>query len=262
MRDKEQSRYLKIGVFVLLCTGLIVVGIIIFGSFHLFERRLYVETYFNESVQGLAIGSPVKYRGIDIGRVQAINFVSNIYNVSHKDNKYARYIYVLLSLKPNFLKDMKDVEMKGRLEHSVKDGLRIKLALLDLTGNAYVELNFTNPRQNPVLPINWKPKHYYVPSTQSILLKFTDSIQGVLQGLQDVNFPDFFNNIQTLAKSTNEAMMTIDKILDRTQGSVVRSMRNTAAITRNVNQLTASVKSNPSQLLFSKPAVIDPARLQ
>ena len=110
MRDKEQSRYLKIGVFVLLCTGLIVVGIIIFGSFHLFERRLYVETYFNESVQGLAIGSPVKYRGIDIGRVQAINFVSNIYNVSHKDNKYARYIYVLLSLKPNFLKDMKDVD--------------------------------------------------------------------------------------------------------------------------------------------------------
>ena len=233
-----------------------------YGSLHLFERRVYIETYFNESVQGLAEGSPVKYRGIDIGRVKTINFVSNIYHLSKADSKYSRYIYVLLSIKPGFMNDMSESKAAKRLPEAIKEGLRVKLALLDLTGNSYVELNFMKASQNPVLPIDWKPAHFYIPSTTSVLVKFTDSIQSVLQGLQEVNFPKFFNNIQTLAKSTNDAMQTVDAILSRSQGGIIRAVRNTASITHNLNQLAGSIKSNPSQLIFGKPQVIDPAKLQ
>ena len=70
----QRANYFKLGLFVI---GAVVAGILvllIIGSGRLFERRLIVETYFKESVQGLDIGSKLKYRGVTIGVVTKITF--------------------------------------------------------------------------------------------------------------------------------------------------------------------------------------------
>ncbi len=38
-----------------------------------------METYLNESVQGLEVGSKVRYRGVVVGEVRRIGFTYNIY---------------------------------------------------------------------------------------------------------------------------------------------------------------------------------------
>jgi len=39
-----------------------VVGIVVLGTAQLFEKHVKVETYVDESVQGLDVGAPVKFR--------------------------------------------------------------------------------------------------------------------------------------------------------------------------------------------------------
>ena len=43
---------------------MIVVGVVVLGGGALFRRTVIFETYLQESVQGLDIGSPVRYRGV------------------------------------------------------------------------------------------------------------------------------------------------------------------------------------------------------
>ena len=66
---KKEIRYFKVGLFVIASTALLIVAILFFGAAKYLEPKIYVESYFNESIQGLEVGSPVKYRGITIGHV-------------------------------------------------------------------------------------------------------------------------------------------------------------------------------------------------
>ncbi|MEO5701316.1 MAG: MlaD family protein, partial [Casimicrobiaceae bacterium] len=68
------ANYFKLGLFVIAGVGAAIALLLIIGSGRYFQPRVVIETYFNESVQGLDIGSKVKYRGVVIGDVTAISF--------------------------------------------------------------------------------------------------------------------------------------------------------------------------------------------
>ena len=76
-----KANYFKLGLFVLgaIAAGLIV--LVVVGSGRWFQPKLTIETYFNESVQGLDIGSKLKYRGVAIGDVTRIGFSYNKYQL-------------------------------------------------------------------------------------------------------------------------------------------------------------------------------------
>ena len=80
-----QAHYFKIGVFMLSGITLAVLAVIILGAGALFKKKIMMETYFDESVQGLSVGAPLKYRGVTIGKVEHIGFVRNEYNTELSD---------------------------------------------------------------------------------------------------------------------------------------------------------------------------------
>jgi paraquat-inducible protein B len=65
-----------IGIFVAGAIGLIVAGILIIsgGKLLLIDKTNYV-LYFQGSVKGLNIGSPVSFRGVNVGTVTNIQLV-------------------------------------------------------------------------------------------------------------------------------------------------------------------------------------------
>ena len=70
----QKANYFKLGLFVI---GAVVAGVavlLIIGTGRWLKPRAVMETYFNESVQGLDIGSKMKYRGVVIGEVTRISF--------------------------------------------------------------------------------------------------------------------------------------------------------------------------------------------
>ncbi len=263
MKGSEEKQYFKVGVFVICSFALLIVLLLIFAGGHWFSRTIKVETYFNESVQGLTVGSPVKYRGITIGKVTRITFVGDVYHFSKRGSKYARYIYVLFSINPSQAGYEGHIgQLHQFITKQVEDGLRVKMVLQDLTGNVYLELNFNRPdNESHQLPVVWQPQHIYIPSTESVLTRFADNIQNILNGLKDVNFKQFFTNIQDVAKSTNDAMKNVNNILVRSKQSVIQTSKNMDAISKNLRGLTSELSANPSSILFDKPQQIDPSQL-
>src|SRR5437870_11494562 len=62
-----------IGAFVIGAFVLGVVGLVTFGGVSIFSKPQRFVVYFNESIHGLDLGSPVKLRGVRVGRVADLN---------------------------------------------------------------------------------------------------------------------------------------------------------------------------------------------
>jgi paraquat-inducible protein B len=261
VKRSQEANYFKIGVFVIIGFVLLVIAIFMFTSFSLFKKTITIETYFNESVQGLSVGSPVKFHGLTIGEVKKVTMVSQIYPKSLRSPTYSRYIYVKMIVDPAFLNISQGMDTTEALKRDVADGLRVKMALSGLAGSVYLDASYMSAEGNPALPIDWTPASVYVPSALSVLTKFTDSIQKVLQGLQDVNFKQFFGNVQTLADTTDKAMQRVNTLLAETQGNLTALSRNSAVASNNILGMTQRIKSNPSALIFGQPKPINPKEL-
>jgi paraquat-inducible protein B len=61
-----------IGAFVVGAVALLVMGIVVFGSGRLFADTTPFILHFAGSVDGLSVGSPVKFKGVEIGSVTSI----------------------------------------------------------------------------------------------------------------------------------------------------------------------------------------------
>src|SRR5437867_4516180 len=61
-----------IGAFVVGALALAVIGVAVFGSGRLFRKTQEFVLYFDRSVNGLRVGAPVKFKGVEIGAVTRI----------------------------------------------------------------------------------------------------------------------------------------------------------------------------------------------
>ena len=61
-----------IGLFIVTGVALGVTGLLLFSSSKLFSPTIDRIVYFNESLNGLNEGAPVKYRGVTIGSVKQV----------------------------------------------------------------------------------------------------------------------------------------------------------------------------------------------
>ena len=62
-----------VGLFVIIGLSVSFISILWLGMSHYFEKGQHYVAFFDESVQGLDKDSPVKYRGVSIGRVKSIS---------------------------------------------------------------------------------------------------------------------------------------------------------------------------------------------
>src|SRR4029079_13920980 len=100
----QKANCFKLGLFVI---GAVVAGILvlfIIGTGLFFERRVIIETYFKESVQGLDIGSKLKLRGVTIGEVTRISFTYTKYQQDLPITQRERYVMVEEQLKPRLVR--------------------------------------------------------------------------------------------------------------------------------------------------------------
>jgi phospholipid/cholesterol/gamma-HCH transport system substrate-binding protein len=182
--------YFKIGLFVISATVLAVIGIVVLGVGSVFQRNPLVETYIEESVQGLDVGSPMKFRGVLVGKVEDITLTSAVYNTRR------RYVLVRIGITSNLfqfpLADPNDPTFRSELER----GFRVRLAAQGLTGVAYLEADYLDPERNPPLEIDWQPKYPYIPSARSRILQLGDSVERILQNFEQLDIPQLTSSIE------------------------------------------------------------------
>ena len=219
----ESARYFKIGLFVISAIVLAVIGVVVLGGGAFFQRTNIIETYIDESVQGLDVGSPMRFRGVLVGKVEEITLTSVEYNTKR------RYVLVRADISSQF--PLSDPASPSFLTE-IEKGLRVRLAPQGLTGTAYLEADYLDPSQNPPLEIDWQPKYPYVPSARSKILQLSDAVERILRNIGEI---DLDRLIGTMQNSLN----TIDKLA---KGA------NVEKISAQATQLLTEVRETNRQL--------------
>jgi phospholipid/cholesterol/gamma-HCH transport system substrate-binding protein len=224
--------YFKIGVFIISAIAIAVLGVILLGVGTLFRSQVLAETYFDESVQGLDIGSPVKFRGVQIGIVEQITLTSVEYSTRR------RYVLVRAGLETSVFRDV-FVDVGGpRFAAELEKGLRVRLAPQGLTGVAYLEADYLDPARYPPLAIDWQPAYPYIPSARSTITRLTESIDRILRNVENVD-------IQRLTDTMEKSLSTISKFTEGLQLEKIAPQVN-AILTeiRDTNRELRSVITN------------------
>ena len=73
----KQANTNLIGRFVVGAVVLAISGILLFGSGKFFSHEKPFVLFFNESVKGLSIGSPVDFKGVKVGEVTEAQIQAN-----------------------------------------------------------------------------------------------------------------------------------------------------------------------------------------
>ncbi len=177
-----RGTYLRVGVLVLAGLALLVAAVLFLGGNQIAHGRPY-ETYFRDSVQGLDVGAPVKYRGVTIGAVTQIGLSGAEYGRGAPDEiRRATFRTVFV----RFEIDMSRVGQPPG-EAQVEEGLRTRIAPQGLTGQSYIELDFANAQRFPVLEVPWRPRYTYLPSMPSTLSQVQDAATVLLGKIQQVD---------------------------------------------------------------------------
>jgi paraquat-inducible protein B len=265
MINNNDTSYFKIGTFVLVGLGLIIFALLIFGSSKLFQPIVYVETYFEESVQGISEGTPVKYRGLQIGYVEKIAFTDEIYGSHHSGSSvgiHNRSIYVRIAITSKLFTQLSDDEVKQLLSKEVAMGLRVKIVAQGLTGISYLELDYANPKSIIPTAINWHPNDFYVPSVTSTLTRLSENAQYIMNELKDVNFKKLFQDVNLLTISLGQVAAKTSGFLSQINYPSAITMQNLEVISSNLRMLSEQLKLNPSSMVFGKsPRPLDPGKL-
>ncbi len=202
-----KANYFKIGIFVIAATIIAIIAIIILGVGTMFQKKIMIETYIDGSVQGLDIGSPFKFRGVKLGNVEKITFVAREYDFDRGSEEYLSYgQYILVKSTFDSSQEITEEEMRFFVEKMIKKGLRFRLASQGVTGAAYLEADYLDPEEYPPMEITWEPHTYYVPSVPSTITEFTESVDKILEKLEEINIQGITTNLESILVSVNKML--------------------------------------------------------
>jgi len=226
---------------------LAVVAVLLLSSGDLFVQKPRFVLYFKGSVKGLNVGSPVTFRGVNVGTVTNIQLVMG---VSKADIR----IPVTIEINPaNFLNsDLMIKEMSrssnARLSTLINAGLRAQLQLQSLlTGQLFIQLDFYPGTRVDLIGDDRYPEIPTIPTPiEKITRKLEDfpvdqvmnNITSISEGLNKlVNSQELHQSIQSL----KETLETINRLvkspeLQKSITSLHAALEDFGSLSRNVNK--------------------------
>jgi len=170
-----------IGLFVMV--GILIgVGIIVWiGASKYFQKGSTYVTFFDESVQGLQMDSSVKYRGVDVGRVERIRVA------------------------PDF--KLVEVVMKVELEGDLQQNTVAQLKTAGITGIVFIELDRKKPEDPDRSPhISFAAEYPIIPSRPSELRLILTGVDDVLQNIKAIDFKGLSDQFKSAGKATENLL--------------------------------------------------------
>ena len=151
---ETDRHYFIVGLFIVGLSGLAAVcSVWQTGAGH--RDDVLYRIHFGESVSGLALGDPVKFRGVDVGTVKALSI----------DGVDPRRV---------------QVDVKLRKETPVKTDTRASLNLKGITGVVFVELNGGSQNAKSLLDVTPDDQIPEIPSEKTGLKAMLEELPKVV----------------------------------------------------------------------------------
>jgi len=219
-----------IGVFVLGAVALVVAAVLAFGAGRFFTKQYVFITYFDGSVKGLSVGSPVMFRGVKIGSVIDISITVDPSGRGLK-------IPVVFTLEPakfggtaaEMQRDPKSMQ-KAVTEY----GLRTQLQSMSfLTGQLMVSLDFF-----PEKPARFAGLSREYPEIPSV----PTSLEELQKTVEHLPFREMVKNLNSTLAGIDRLIKSID---------TKDALHNAEATLRDVRTLVRHVDARVGPLMES-----------
>lgn len=202
------ARKIQVSVGIMMLVG---IGLLLGFVFFLTQNRLsgsdvVMETYIRESVQGLEVGSPVRYRGVSVGRVTEIGLASAEYRRPEGEPFAGAFQLVVVRFAVN-LRRAGDIPS---LDDAVNLGLRARLSSQGITGVSYIELDFLDADRGERRQVPWEPRFPWIPAVPSTLTQVSSAAETIMRQLQDVDFGELFTTINSLATELRDQVKGLE----------------------------------------------------
>lgn len=203
----QKANTTLIGAFVIGALVLAIMAVMFFGSGMFDSRRTQLVLYFEDSINGLDIGSPLKFKGVTIGRVSQVSIRAP--GQHEGDNS----VPVLVELNNKLVARRGVVEQLTNVkevDELVKKGLRGKLQQLSfITGQLYVELDFYP--DSPVV-MHGRPENgvIEIPTLPSQLGSLMRAVQGTVENLALIDYAAIGHRVQSILERVDAGVEKID----------------------------------------------------
>jgi len=211
---ETEKYYFRVGVFCLAVAAAFVYYLINFGGGQESKSMTRYAVYFDNSVAGLTRGAPVKLKGIAVGLVDDISFVS-------RENDRILVVADIVETAPIRQDTVASIELQG------------------ITGTTYLSLQNTRPSEPPVYLKKGKGEKY------PVILSEKSELQTVLS-----NAPEVMGGLARTA--TQMQKLLSDKNIIAAQGILLGSNEVLAEATgalRAIKMLARPLREAPSVII-------------
>ena len=228
----ERIIRLRAGIFAALALALLLVMMFFFGLSEIFVKKASAVTYFSESIQGLSVGSEVKYRGVRIGMVKDISILAS--------DKLIRVdmdieLECFDGMCKNGSADERKLQFRKFIKREIAQGMRCRLEFLGITGMKYVSLDyFAKPGEVPDSPVTVSGRDgIYIPAVSSTFKDILVALTSALDRLSKVRFENLYAQVESVLRELNSTL---------SDPAVRQSLENVNRATANIESSSASLK--------------------
>jgi len=229
----EKVNYALVGLFVIVLGGALVVAVLWLGYGQPTERYRTYAGYFEESVSGLSEGAAVRYRGVEVGRVQRIDL----------DREDPSRVEVLLDIEP---------------DAPIKTDTIALLASHGLTGLAFVELT-GGSRDAPRLEAPPGAPYPVIETGPSLFVRLDTAVSTLLEEMR--------GTVTALGTVGDQVSHLLDSQNIEVSAEILRNVRNvTASLADQSADLAAGVEhvnriaADAARVSGELPEVLDRVR--
>ncbi|NLW80541.1 MAG: MCE family protein [Desulfovibrionales bacterium] len=245
-----------VGLFMTAGLALATVAIIWLGMTSFLRKGEMFVTYFDESVQGLGVDSPVKYRGVPVGRVTDIRIAPDYHLIE---------VVILV--------DDEHTGVENRFAGSVAS-----LANVGITGAMFVEIDKAKPSTLDLAPpLSFTPEYPVIPSKPSEIKKFFSEIEQIARKIQSIDFKGISDQalatfgslnagiesaqIGAIASDIRTLLASLNAVADPTRlNAMAQNMDRTVLASRTLMERAATDLSRLDEILGQIQGIVNASR--
>lgn len=262
-----------IGIFILAAFFIFIATFLLINQDRFFSRSIKYVLYFQGSIKGLNVGSPVVFNGVPIGRVIGISLVTDVQTMEIQIPVYIETnenSFVVLNSRGHSKEDVQEFTDK-----MIAKGLRAKLENQSLlTGQMMIGLSFYP--ETPVILQKHNPKVIEIPTLPSTGEELMQTLQKLplRQTMMNLNnllveandlirlinsdSPAVMKDVSTLTRSLSQVAQKMENALNsfdedsRTMLDLNKMLRNFSAAAQSLRNWSDYLERHPEALLRGK----------
>jgi len=217
MKKKQITSSFIIGIFVIFGISLIIFGAIWFGNDRMSEESKKYVSYFDSSVDGLTVGTAVKYQGLTCGSIVDMRIAAD-----------GELIEVVMDINPNV---------------KITEKIRSKAAMAGIAGGKFVLLYYPkNKKEIYMYPrITFKPEFPVIKSSPSEFEEITLASRNIINELTQVKYLEIAKRIYEMVDTVTILVRNANQLAQNE--NIYITLENLEKTTYSLNHILAKVDS-------------------